>query len=150
MNIDRWKKLREEYTEDDLEGTDGARKKRARQTPGQETMEDCGCMNEEEKKGPLNKIMRDSGGNKKFKVYVRDPSTGNIKTVRFGDPNMEIKRDDPARRKSFRARHNCDNPGPKTKARYWSCKMWERSKSVKDYTSSEDLENQIAELLSED
>ena len=117
MNIDRWKKLREEYTEDDLEGTDGASKKRARQTPGQETMEDCGCMNEEEKKGPLNKIMRDSGGNKKFKVYVRDPSTGNIKTVRFGDPNMEIKRDDPERRKNFRAIHNCDNPGPKTKAR---------------------------------
>ena len=126
MNIDRWKKLREEYTEDDLEGTDGARKKRARQTPGQETMEDCGCMNEEEKKGPLNKIMRDSGGNKKFKVYVRDPSTGNTKTVRFGDPNMEIKRDDPERKKSFRARHQCDtNPGPKTKARYWSCKAWE-------------------------
>ena len=132
MNIDRWKKLREEYTEDDLEGTDGARKKRARQTPGQETMEDCGCMNEEEKKGPLNKIMRDSGGNKKFKVYVRDPSTGNIKTVRFGDPNMEIKRDDPERRKNFRARHNCDNPGPKTKARYWSCKQWRAGAKVED------------------
>ena len=132
MNIDRWKKLREEYTEDDLEGTDGARKKRARQTPGQETMEDCGCMNEEEKKGPLNKIMRDSGGNKKFKVYVKDPSTGNVKTVRFGDPNMEIKRDDPERRKNFRARHNCANPGPKTKARYWSCKQWRAGAKVED------------------
>ena len=42
----------------------------------------------------------------------------------FGDPNMEIKRDDPGRRKSFRARHRCDNPGPKTKARYWSCRKW--------------------------
>jgi hypothetical protein len=132
MNLEFWKKLKEEYKEDDLEGTDAARKKRARQTPGQETMEDCGCMNEEEKKGPLNKIMRDSGGNKKFKVYVKDPSTGNIKTVRFGDPNMEIKRDDPERRKNFRARHNCDNPGPKTKARYWSCKQWRAGAKVED------------------
>tara|TARA_R100000697_G_C5447083_1_gene196636 strand:+ start:554 stop:886 length:333 start_codon:yes stop_codon:yes gene_type:complete len=87
---------------------------------------------EEKKKGPLNKIMRDSGGNKKFKVYVKDPSTGNIKTVRFGDPNMEIKRDDPERRKNFRARHNCDNPGPKTKARYWSCKQWRAGSKVED------------------
>jgi hypothetical protein len=132
MNIEFWKKLREEYKEDDLEGTDAARKKRARQTPGQETMEDCGCMNEEKKKKTpkLNKIMRDSGGNKKFKVYVRDPSTGNVKTVRFGDPNMEIKRDDPERRRNFRARHNCDNPGPKTKARYWSCRQWRGSAKV--------------------
>ena len=87
---------------------------------------------EKKKKGPLNKIMRDSGGNKKFKVYVKDPSTGNIKTVRFGDPNMEIKRDDPERRKNFRARHNCDNPGPKTKARYWSCKQWRAGSKVED------------------
>jgi hypothetical protein len=51
--------------------------------------------------------------------------------VKFGDPNMDIKRDDPERRKSFRARHQCDtNPGPKYKARYWSCKMWESGKSV--------------------
>ena len=50
--------------------------------------------------------------------------------VNFGDPNMEIKRDDPARRKSFRARHNCDNPGPKWKARYWSCKQWRAGKKV--------------------
>ena len=56
--------------------------------------------------------------NKKFKVYVKDGDT--VKVVRFGDPNMSIKRDDPARLKNFRARHNCDNPGPKTKARYWS------------------------------
>ena len=139
MNLEFWKKLKEEYKEDDLEGTDAARKKRARQTPGQETVakdkitkEDCGCMNEEEKKGPLNKIMRDSGGNKKFKVYVKDPKTGNIKTVRFGDPNMEIKRDDPERRKNFRARHNCDNPGPKTKARYWSCRQWRAGSKVED------------------
>lgn len=75
-------------------------------------------------KGPLNKPMRTPGGPKKFKVYVRDPKTGNVITVRFGDPNMPIKKHIPSRRKSFRARHNCDNPGPKTSARYWSCRAW--------------------------
>jgi hypothetical protein len=64
------------------------------------------------------------GDVKKFKVYVRDPGTGNIKKVNFGDPNMRIKKSNPARRRSFRARHNCDNPGPRTKARYWSCRKW--------------------------
>jgi len=71
---------------------------------------------------PLGKKMK--GDVKKSKVYVRDPSTGNVKKVEFGDPNMRIKKSNPARRKSFRARHNCDNPGPRTKARYWSCKAW--------------------------
>ena len=75
-----------------------------------------------EKSPPLNKPM--PGDVKKFKVYVKDPATGNIVKVNFGDPNMTIKKHIPARRKSFRARHNCDNPGPKTKARYWSCKKW--------------------------
>ena len=64
------------------------------------------------------------GDVKKFKVYVKDPSTGNIKKVNFGDPDMRIKKSNPARRRSFRARHNCDNPGPRTKARYWSCRKW--------------------------
>jgi hypothetical protein len=64
------------------------------------------------------------GDVKKFKVYVRNPSTGNIKKVNFGDKTMRIKKSNPKRRKSFRARHNCANPGPKTKARYWSCKKW--------------------------
>ena len=88
----------------------------------------CGCPNlvyEAEYRGrkvTLNKPMR--GDVKKFKVYVKDPKTGNIKKVNFGDPNMKIKKSNPKRRKSFRARHNCDNPGPKTKARYWSCKKW--------------------------
>lgn len=86
----------------------------------------------------LNKPFRTPKGPKKFSVYVKNEK-GNIVKVNFGDPNMEIKRDDPNRRKSFRARHNCENPGPKTKARYWSCKMWERGKSVTDYTKgSED------------
>ena len=70
----------------------------------------------------LNKRM--PGDVKKSKVYVKDPKTGNIKKVNFGDKNMRIKKSNPARRKSFRARHNCANPGPKTKARYWSCRAW--------------------------
>lgn len=74
------------------------------------------------RKVPLGKPMR--GDVKKFKVYVRDPKTGNVKKVNFGDPNMRIKKSIPARRKSFRARHNCSNPGPRTKARYWSCRKW--------------------------
>jgi len=71
----------------------------------------------------LNKPFRTPDGPKKFSVYVKNPK-GNIVKVNFGDPNMKIKKSDPARRKSFRARHNCDNPGPKHKARYWSCKKW--------------------------
>ena len=81
----------------------------------------------------LNKPFRTPGGPKKFSVYVKNDK-GNVVKVNFGDPNMEIKRDDPNRRKNFRARHNCDNPGPKTKARYWSCKMWQTGKSVTDMT----------------
>ena len=73
-------------------------------------------------KVPLGKPMR--GDVKKFKVYVKDPSTGNIKKVNFGDPNMRIKKYIPARRKSYRARHHCENPGPRTKANYWSCRNW--------------------------
>ena len=75
------------------------------------------------KKVTLNKPFYTPDGPKKSAVYVNGPK-GDVVIVRFGDPNMEIKRDDPERRKSFRARHNCDNPGPKWKARYWSCKAW--------------------------
>lgn len=79
----------------------------------------------------LNQPMK--GDIKKFKVYVKDPKTGNVKKVNFGDPNMEIKRDDPERRKNFRARHGCgtSRADDKTKAAYWSCKMWS-TKSVSD------------------
>ena len=86
---------------------------------------DEGVLEEAEYQGrkvTLNKPMR--GDVKKFRVYVKDPKTGNVKKVNFGDPNMRIKKSNPARRKSFRARHNCKNPGPKTKARYWSCRKW--------------------------
>ena len=70
---------------------------------------------------PLGKKM--AGDVKKSKVYVRKPN-GNIVKVNFGDKTMRIKKNNPARRKSFRARHNCANPGPRWKARYWSCRSW--------------------------
>lgn len=115
---------------------------------------------EGQKKAPLNKPFRTPKGPKKFSVYVKNEK-GNVVKVNFGDPNMEIKRDDPARRKSFRARHNCENPGPKTKARYWSCRMWESKKSVTQVTKSSieeelytdflnlDVEDHILELFPE-
>ena len=81
------------------------------------------------RKVPLNKPMR--GDVKKFKVYVKDPKSGNVKKVNFGHggtsakrKTMRIRKSNPKARKSFRARHNCANPGPKTKARYWSCRKW--------------------------
>ena len=82
----------------------------------------------------LGKPMR--GDVKKFKVYVKNPKTGNVKKVNFGDPNMEIRRDNPKARKSFRARHGCGTgrASDRTKAAYWSCKMWSKkpvSKIVK-------------------
>ena len=70
---------------------------------------------------PLGKRL--PGDVKKSKVFVKN-AAGRVVKVNFGDKNMTIKKDNPARRRSFRARHNCDNPGPKTKARYWSCKAW--------------------------
>ena len=80
------------------------------------------------KKVKLNDPMRTPDGPIKFAVYVKDGDK--VKKVTFGDPNMSIKRDSPERRKSFRARHNCDNPGPKTKARYWSCFQWRAGAKV--------------------
>lgn len=88
------------------------------------------------KKVTLNKPRRiakgsPSFGRKKFEVFVKN-NNDNIVRVTFGDPNLSIKRDSPAKRKSFRARHKCDSnpPKDKTKARYWSCRFWESSKSV--------------------
>jgi len=75
------------------------------------------------RKVTLNKPFRTPDGPKKFAVYVKNGS-GKVVIVRFGDPNMKIKKNIPERRKSFRARMRCDNPGPKYMARYWSCKMW--------------------------
>lgn len=73
------------------------------------------------RKVPLGKPMQ--GDVKKSKVYVRKPN-GKVVKVNFGDKNMKIKKSNPNRRKSFRARHNCENPGPRWKARYWSCRAW--------------------------
>ena len=85
------------------------------------------------RKVPLGKIMR--GDVKKFKVFVRDPKSGNVKKVNFGhggtsakrrgEKTMKIKKYIPSRRKAFRARHRCATPGPRTKARYWACRTWE-------------------------
>jgi len=85
-------------------------------------------MNEDGGKGAcanrgLSKPWSTPGGHKKRSVCVKNGS-GNVVKVNFGDPNMRIKKSNPARRKSFRARHKCDNPGPKWKAKYWSCRAW--------------------------
>jgi hypothetical protein len=91
-----------------------------------------GNVNEAEYQGRTVKLGKPTKGDvKKFKVYVKDPKTGNTKKVNFGHGGssvkgkaMSIKKNNPGARKSFRARHNCDNPGPRTKARYWSCRKW--------------------------
>ena len=90
----------------------------------------------EKQKKTLNKPFRTPKGPKKFSVYVKNDK-GNVVKVNFGDPNMEIKRHDPKRRASFRARHNCSNPGPKWKARYWSSKQWRAGKKVQGSTEYE-------------
>ena len=93
------------------------------------------------KKVDLNNPFRaPKGSPKKFYVYVRNEK-GNVIKLGFGDPNMEIKRDDPERIKNFRARHNCSDPGPKYKARYWSCKFWEKGKKVSDLTKQGKVES---------
>lgn len=84
------------------------------------------------RKVKLNKPFRTPDGPKKFSVYVKNDK-GNVVKVNFGDPERSIKRDSPERRKNFRARHGCDNPGPKYKAKYWSCKFWS-NKKVSDLT----------------
>ena len=97
---------------------------------------------ENKKNKTLNKPFRlPKGSNKKFGVYVKNDK-GNVVMVKFGDPNMEIKRDNPERRKAYRARHNCSSPGPKWKANYWSCKMWS-AKPVSKVTSSVDQSDDI-------
>jgi hypothetical protein len=128
-------------------GTDALRKQYAKDTPGQSEETCCGdcedgitedvdweqIVNEAEYQGKsvkLNDPFRTPDGPKKFGVYTMGPN-GNVVVVRFGDPNMEIKRDDPDRRASFRARHGCDDdPGPKYKAKYWSCYQWRSGAKV--------------------
>ena len=103
-----------------------------KETNGEPEKSDMDEAEYQGRKVPLGKPMR--GDVKKFKVYVKDPKTGNVKKVNFGhggtsakragQKTMKIKKSNPARRRSFRARHNCSNPGPRTKARYWSCRAW--------------------------
>lgn len=109
-------KYEDEYTEEDETGVE---------EPSEvETEEpEAYAAEYQGRKVTLNKPFRTSNGPKKFAVYTKNES-GNVVIVRFGDPNMTIKKNIPERRKSFRARHNCDNPGPKWKARYWACKSW--------------------------
>lgn len=97
--------------------------------PYKKIYEDTEEIYEAEYKGKdvkLNKPMK--GDTKKYKVYVKNPKTGNVKKVNFGDKGMSIKRDDPKRKKSFRARHKCDQKKDKTSAGYWSCKLWSNKK----------------------
>ncbi len=97
------------------------------------------------RKVTLNKPFRSDDKKKKFYVYVKNEK-GNVIKLGFGDPNMEIKRDDPGRLAGFRARHQCDtDPGPKWKARYWSCKFWEKGKTVTDLLDSVDICDSILE-----
>lgn len=97
------------------------------ESTGDELYEDWDEVNEEAEHGgrkvSLGKPFLTPGGPKKRAVYVKNEK-GNVVKVNFGDPNMRIKANIPARRRSFRARHHCENPGPRTKARYWSCKQW--------------------------
>ena len=107
----------------------GMKKKKGKKVPNcvpEESIEEAEYKG---RKVDLNDPKRASDGKKKFYVYVKNEK-GNVIKLGFGDPNMEIKRDDPARRKSFRARHNCDDPGPKWKARYWSCYQWRADAKV--------------------
>jgi len=93
---------------------------------------DEGSAEYQGRKVNLNNPTRSDNKKKKYMVYVKNDK-GNVVKVHYGDPNMQIRRDNDAARKSFRARHQCDtNPGPKYKARYWSCKFWEKGKSVTD------------------
>ena len=117
-----WKKAQSEPSEKQKKGLD-------KNKDGKITKEDFELLRKgkaaeyQGRKVQLGKPFRTPDGPKKRSVYVKNEK-GNVVKVNFGDPNMSIKKDNPARRKSFRARHNCANPGPKWKARYWSCKAW--------------------------
>lgn len=116
-----------EISTDDVEETD-----EITYEDDDEFFEDYGVMwfneddeiDEAEYQGRKVKLGKPTAGDvKKFKVYVKNPK-GNVVKVNFGQKGAKIKKSNPERRKSFRARHNCDNPGPRHKARYWSCKAW--------------------------
>lgn len=118
------------YTDEERAMIDGASKGKAKPITSDKSEEADDVhtkspLGEAEYQGRTVKLGKPMQGDvKKFKVFVRNPATGKIIKVNFGDPNMRIKKSNPKRRKSFRARHNCSNPGPRTKARYWSCRKW--------------------------
>jgi hypothetical protein len=93
------------------------------------------------RKVTLMKPFRTPDGPKKFAVYVKNPDTGKVKIVRFGDPNMSIKRDNPERRKNFRARHQCDSPQAQDPlhAKKWSCDFWSKKRVTDLVHESVDL-----------
>ena len=115
----------DEYSEEEDE--DEVEEPSEMEGPETEAMPTLYAAENKGKKVQLNKPFRTPKGPKKFSVYVKNDK-GNVVKVNFGDPNMSIKRDDPESRKRFRARHQCDtSPGPKWKARYWSCKFWSKT-----------------------
>lgn len=119
---DLWKKY-QEYK----------KKKKKKKTKSEEYLEEAKYQGKTVKLGDPTR--NPSGSKKKFRVYVTHPQTGNVVKVEFGDPNMEIRRDNPKRLKSFRARHGCDvltYEDDRHTAKYWSCKMWEKGKKVSD------------------
>ena len=100
----------------------GTKRKRSKQVPNCVPEESVDEATYQGREVTLNKPS--AGDVKKSKVFVDLDGDGIAKKVNFGDKNMTIKKNIPARRKSFRARHNCDDPGPKAKPRFWSCKKW--------------------------
>ena len=123
------------YKDEELLKTDiGMKKKNGKEVPNCVPIKESKILEEAEYRGRKVKLNKPTRGDvKKFKVYVKNDK-GNVVKVNFGhggtsakskgEKTMRIKKSNPERRKSFRARHNCDNPGPKWKARYWSCKKW--------------------------
>ena len=122
MTLKTFRQLREQVCCADCDDMNGVTEE-VFESSGDELFEDWGEIAEENEGKTLNKPFLTPGGPKKRSVYVKN-ANGNVVKVNFGDPNMSIKRDNPERRKSYRARHGCDNPGPKWKANYWSCKFW--------------------------
>lgn len=117
----------------ELDFTEQIKAKLLEQEGNTEDVSDESWAKEEKTGKKLNKPFRTPGGPKKFSVYVKNEK-GNVVKVNFGDPNMEIRRDNPDARKNFRARHNCSDKKDRTKAGYWSCRMWSK-KPVSKITS---------------
>jgi len=123
-NIRNWKKAQNKYKyKDPKTGQVYEYERRGIYRKDGRTLIPAQAAEYQGRKVKLGKPFRTPKGPKKFSVYVKNPK-GNVVKVNFGDPNMKIKKNIPGRRENFRARHNCDNPGPRHKARYWSCRAW--------------------------